>query len=286
VDVVAYNVATVEGAASKLDGTQATVSCLLANGLPTDRAAVSFRSYGPGAKTERGIVHGASMQWTDDETLQLRRGVATIEVANSGPLNCTVSFDGIAQNHWWLTDPTRVPNARRAVYETIDPQLQSIQAFIAGGRAQDARNLEAAVAWLLWMLGFSVAHLGAMPKTQDAADLLMTTPMGHFAVIECTTGLLKAENKLARLHERAEAVRRKLRETNNTALRVLPAIVTTKARSDVAPDLESAERIGILVQTRENLDQVIIQTMFQPNPEQVYTQAEQEVAAALSKYRR
>jgi hypothetical protein len=109
--------------------------------------------------------------------------------------------------------------------------------------------------------------------------------MGHFAVIECTTGLLKAENKLARLHERAEAVRRKLRETNNTTLRVLPAIVTTKARNDVAPDLESAERIGILVQTRENLNQSITQTMFQPNPEQIYTQAEQEVAAALSKYR-
>jgi hypothetical protein len=77
VDVVAYNVATVEAAVSKLDGTQATVSVLLANSLPTDRAAVSFRSYGPGAKTERGIVYGASMQWTDDEKLQLRRGVAS-----------------------------------------------------------------------------------------------------------------------------------------------------------------------------------------------------------------
>jgi hypothetical protein len=172
------------------------------------------------------------------------------------------------------------------VYETIDPQLQTIQLFIAGqGRGQDARNLEAAVAWLLWMLGFSIAHLGAMPKTQDAADLLMATPMGHFAVVECTTGLLKAENKLAHLHERAEVVRRSLRETNNTAFRVLPAIVTSKARNEVTADLEAAERLGIYVMAREGLDQAVNQTLFQPNPDQIYAQAEQEVAAALSRYR-
>ena len=49
------------------------------------------------------------------------------------------------------------------------------------------------------MLGFSVVHLRSTTRMQDAADLLATTPSGHIAVIECTTGLLKAEDKLALL---------------------------------------------------------------------------------------
>jgi hypothetical protein len=81
--------------------------------------------------------------------------------------------------------------------------------------------MESVVAWLLWMLGFSVAHLNTR-RTRDAADLLVTSPAGHFAVVECTTGLLKAENKLSLLHERAEAVRRSLAVSNRSHLHLLP----------------------------------------------------------------
>ena len=83
-------------------------------------------------------------------------------------------------------------------------RLENLRAIIANaqGRGEEARDMESVVAWLLWMLGFSVAHLNTR-RTRDAADLLVTSPAGHFAVVECTTGLLKAENKLSLLHERA-----------------------------------------------------------------------------------
>jgi hypothetical protein len=180
----------------------------------------------------------------------------------------------------------RVQNARRAVYETFDPKLQNLQAIISGAqsRGQDARNLEAAVAWLSWMLGFGVAHLGAIPKAQDAPDLVIATPAGHFAVVECTTGLLKAENKLALLHSRAAAVRRSLDASSNTIQRVLPVIVTSRTRSEVAPDIEAAEKLGIHVITREGLEEVALRTMLQPNADQVYAGAERIVAAALEKH--
>jgi hypothetical protein len=143
--------------------------------------------------------------------------------------------------------------------------------------------LEPAIAWLLWMLGFSVAHLSG-PKSRDAADLLADTPSGHFAIVECTTGLLKAENKFALLHARTESVRRNLRESNNTVQRVLPVIVTTMTASQVKADMEAAEKLGIVVIAREALDQTIERTLIQPNADQLYAQAEQAVSAALTKY--
>jgi hypothetical protein len=197
-----------------------------------------------------------------------------------------VSYEGVAQSHLWIGDPAHSQNPRRAVYEVFDPQLQSLQAFLLGAyaRGQERRNLEAAVAWLLWMLGFNVAHLGAMPKTQEAADLLATTPTGHFAVVECTTGLLKAENKLALLHSRANAVRQRLKDSSNSELHVLPVIVTSRPRAEVEADIEAAEKLGIHVLTRENLEQSVTMTLIPQNADTLYQGARAIVSAALAKH--
>jgi hypothetical protein len=285
VGLIAYNVAAIDTEKSKVDGTNADVHVLLARGLPTDGVVLGYRSYVPGMNPVRSTLSGQAMQWTEETGRQ--RGRAAIQVVNAAVLNCTVSYAGVAQAHFWLSDPTRVQNARRAVYETFDPKLQNLQAIISGAqsRGQDARNLEAAVAWLSWMLGFGVAHLGAIAKAQDAPDLVIATSAGNFAVVECTTGLLKAENKLALLHSRAAAVRRSLAASSNTVQRVLPVIVTSKTRSEVAADIEAAEKWGIHVITREGLEEVVaLRTMLQPNAEQVYAEAERIVAAALEKH--
>jgi hypothetical protein len=201
-------------------------------------------------------------------------------------INCTLTYDGIAQAHYWLVDPENSQNPRRAAYEAFDPKLEGLQASIekASVRGQDARQFESAVAVLLWLLGFNVVHL-ALPRTRDAADVLAATPIGHLAVVECTTGLLKAENKLALLHARTEAVRRSLVASNNTYQRVLPVIVTTRSSNDVKADMEAAERLGVVVITREALQDLLDRSLIQPNADQMYTQAEQAVTTALARYR-
>jgi len=134
------------------------------------------------------------------------------------------------------------------------------------------------------MLGFSVAHLGSTRRTQDAVDLIATTPNGHFAVIECTTGLLKADQKLPRVVERAEHVRRRLAESGNRYARVLAVMVTSKTRGEVVADIERAERLRVLVITQEDLQQSSNRTLALPNADQLFEQAEQTVQAAAAKY--
>jgi hypothetical protein len=185
-------------------------------------------------------------------------GSAELDVAEGAILHCFASYDGLAQHFGWLADQSTTQNARRAAYEAFDPRLETLKSIIPGGhvRGRDARELESVVAWIFWMLGFSVVHLGSATTMQDAADLLATTPSGHIAVIECTTGLLKAENKLALLHARSQAVRRALDASGARHLRSLTVMVTSQPRSDVEVDMEPAERLGIMVMTREDLDQL------------------------------
>jgi hypothetical protein len=283
IEIVAYNVEAIDVQRSKVSGTSANIHVLLAKGLAPDRLTLGYRVYVPGSATARSVISGASMQWTEEE--QAQHGETEIQIPVAAALNCTVSYAGIAQSHYWLGDPDRAQNPRRAVYEAFDPKLETLRATIANaqGRGEEARDLESAVAWLLWMLGFSLAHLNTR-RTRDAADLLVATPSGHFAVVECTTGLLKAENKLSLLHERSEAARRALAASNSAHLRIMPVMVTSKMRTEITPDLEMAEKLGVLVMTRESLESAVNRTLVQPNADQMYTEADKAITDALAKY--
>lgn len=51
---------------------------LLANGLLTDRLAMTYRNYALGAVTERGKISGAAIEWTEGEGFQRGRSPITV----------------------------------------------------------------------------------------------------------------------------------------------------------------------------------------------------------------
>jgi len=61
--------------------------------------------------------------------------------------------------------------------------------------------------------------------------------------------------------------------SNNQHLRVLPIIVSSKSRSEVAADIEQAVKLVILVLTSENLARAIDNTLVLPNAEKMYDDA-------------
>jgi len=91
------------------------------------------------------------------------------QAENTAVLNCTVSYDGIAQSHLWISDPERAKPATSSL-RSIRSKLENLKGILgaATGSRSEARELESVVAWLLWMLGFSVAHLGGTRRTRDA----------------------------------------------------------------------------------------------------------------------
>lgn len=285
VEVIATHVAGVD-LGTRVQGAKAKVGLLLANGLSREKCRLGYRVFHQGRVVTRASIDGTKMHWEQQESFL--RGSAEIDVPEGAVLGCTATYDGYTQHQGWITDPTTVQNPYRAVYEAFDNQATILRDFLENsqGKGRDARDLETGVAWLLWMLGFGVAHLGGTAKTQDAPDLVATTPRGNFAVIECTTGLLKAENKLPRLIERAETLRRKLDASGNRHLHVLPVIITSKDREEVKADLEQAEKLGVVVVTKESLQQALNRTLVLPNAESIYTEGERTAREGQEKYTR
>jgi hypothetical protein len=273
VEVVAFHVAAIAMESSVI-GTKAKLVINLVNGLDREKASIGFRLLERDAVVRRGTLSGDAISWEDSARYQ--RGQAELEVAAGTILHCFACHDGRAHHHSWVANPSAAQNPFRAVHVAFDSNLTVLRELIAKAQSKgaNARDLEVAVSWLLWMLGFSTTHIGQTRKTEDAPDLIAATPMGNLVVIECTTGILHEDSKLPHLVQRTEKIRHSLAACGNQHLRVLPVLVTTKTRDEVRAELDRAHKLGVLVATDEDFSQLIDRTLLFPSAERLYEEAE------------
>lgn len=274
VDIVAFNVAAI-GGESSVTGTKAKLVINLVNGLKRDLATIGYRLIERNAVVKRGTLYGSAITWKD--TTNFQQGETALEVAAGAVLHCVATYGERAQHHYWVADPATAQNPFRAVHQTFDKNLDVLQELVAKAQAKgaNARDLEIAVGWMLWMLGFSATHIGGSKKTEEAPDLIAATPSGNLVVIECTTGILKEDSKLPHLFERSEKVRQSLFASGNQHLKVLPVIVTTKTHEEIRSELDQAYKNGALVATIEDFPQLINRTLLYPNAERLFAEAEE-----------
>jgi len=275
-EIIAFSTLLI-GGDSVVRGTTAKLILYLAKGLQPENASLGYILFDKGKIFRRDTLSGGNFKWNDADISQ--RGEFEIEVPAGSVLHCFATFAGETQHHAWVIDPSTVQNPLRAAHQTFDTNLQALQEILTnqGGKGQNARELETAVGWVLWMLGFAVTHLGGTKRTEDAPDIVASTAQGHLVVIECTTGLLKGDNKLPKLVERAQRIRQSLTASGNSHVRVLPVIITTRTREEVKPDIEQATKSGVLVATREGFAELINRTNLLPNSDWLYVQAENEL---------
>ena len=280
VELVANHVAYVSSD-SVVSGAEAKPSIFLAKLLDHRKCQIGYRVLLNGKAVNRGSIPGETLSWS--ERADYFAGEGWVAIPQGAVLHCIASYDGVAQHEEWIADPTHSQNPRRIAFEEFDDQLEILRDYLFEELKQrkNSHDFEFGVAWLLWMLGFSVNQVGGTPRTSDAADILAVTPQGNILVVECTVGLLKAENKLAKLVGRSEAVKKRLAASSNSHLKLLPVIVTAKTRDEIAADLEQAQKLGMFVLTQENLRELLQQTIAAPNAESIYDHAWDEVQPKL-----
>ena len=283
IDIYTGSVAIIDAASTNQSG-KIKIIIRLGHGLAPNDAAVGYKVLIQSRVVQRQRLSGDNFVWAHKPLYQV--GTTEFNVEPGAVVQCFVSYAGQVQHFGWLVDPSSVLNSRRGMYDIVDPSLKTMMSIITDvdRKTWNARDLERAVSWIFWMLGFSVVHFGQTKGIQDAVDLIATAPSGHVALIECTTGLLKAESKLSILHDRIQGARRTLDASGNQHLRILPVIVTSQPRADIMADLEAAERLGIYVIAREEIDSMIQNTLFPYNADKLFLDAETSVKETLAKY--
>jgi hypothetical protein len=98
-----------------------------------------------------------------------------------------------------------------------------------------------------------------------------------------TTGLLRADNKLPKLVARHSTVRARLDQSNNRHVKLLPIMVSTLTKAELQADLEQAEKLGVGVLSREDLDQLVNRTTLTGNAAEWFNFAEKTIEGLKSK---
>jgi uncharacterized protein (DUF4415 family) len=285
IDILASNVAEILFESAIADEV-ANITLLVAPSLEPSQASLGYRVFSQGKVVARNQAAGENITWSFLEGRHVGR--TNIPVPPGALVQCFANYGSNAQHQYWIVDPKTAQNPRRAIYENFDRSQSNLESFLLqpsqGGNA--SRDFESAVAWWLWMIGFSPLHIGHNAKLSDAPDIIAIAPAGHVAVIECTTGLLKAANKLQHLISRSAALRRSLDASGYSFLRILPVMATSRTRSEVAADLADAEKLGVLVLTADNLTNAVKETLLLPNPDAMFADAEQHAELRRAQHKR
>jgi hypothetical protein len=256
----------------------ATLGIWMANSLDKFKARIGYRVVVKGRVENRGSVSSDAMTWTDDGAALT--GLTHLTVPVGSIVQCFATYDNHTHHMQWRADPSVFQNPRAALLSMANILDNTLREYIDPGtqpRGRAADDFEAAIGWLLWALGFSPALFGTNAKTRDVFDIAAVTPLGDFLVVECTLGLLKADSKLSTLQSRSANLRSKLDSSDMKHIRVLPVIVTALSKEQVVVDVPQAEQHGILVLTKQNLDNALIELLRLPDANSLYETAWQIV---------
>jgi hypothetical protein len=144
-------------------------------------------------------------------------------------------------------------NARIAFYETIDPGLRVLRAWLFP-KKEDRPKFEAGVARLFMFAGFHVDFLTGDKVLDDGADLLAHHTAGaRCLVVECTTGSLNSGGKIGKLVKRVGELRSACPE-----IRVDGVLVASSPQKDLAKsERESAGAEGVSIVSAEGLSELL-----------------------------
>jgi hypothetical protein len=172
----------------------------------------------------------------------------------------------------WFLDPAKAPNHRFAATQHFDSDLRMIRQGLF--ESPDPSRFEAAVAALLFLLGFS-------PSVQletNSPDLVVATPHGRLILVECTTRVADVATKMGKLVDRRGALLRTLREDNHGA-EVAAALVCRVPRDQIAVQADAIKAMGIVLATAEDLTDGLTRARLPVDPDDILAQALRALAS-------
>lgn len=270
---------------SRIDGTKATIQINAAKGLDESQINLGVVIHGRQAPLERKNLQNTDISWKDlEENPAVKVGEVTLTVPKASLLHCYANFGNRCYNTYWVTDPTTTQNHLRAIVESFDADFRKTKQLLDQGRGgSNSEGHENAMATMMWMLGFSPLNTS---KLVEAPDLVGVDADGNIIVVECTLGDLKTKqgNKMKNLLDRAKLVTEALEKANASFFKCIPVVVSSKNAEDIKDDIAECERQGIVVYTRDDLEELFNITRSHPNSRQRFAELKSRIEEKTAQF--
>jgi hypothetical protein len=252
---------------SEIKGGQAVINCLSSANLDREKLGLSLVTYARDRSPVRISVDMSTVSWSTESSLDgVLRGCTTIPSRDSDLARCFVSFDGVCQHWFWISDAEKRRNNLRAIVEAVDPKLRKTRELLQlDGETKNSDGFEDAVSSVLIMLGFVPFQPGK--QMTDAADIYAVAANGDVLVVECTLGDMKANrgSKIQILIDRTRSLRQSLNRAGFSHLSCVPVAVSGRDRLDLKDDTQICERDGIALVSRDEIDGILELTLSSPD---------------------
>jgi hypothetical protein len=242
--------------------------------LDIKQVGLALRSV-PGVGLQSRQQAASLIEWSDAE-LNSREGRATVPLENCDNVLAIVMLGSQTVRRQWILDPAKAGNTRFIATQVYDNDLKRLSKVLF--ESTDSREFEKGIASLAFLLGFSPA----LQVESDAPDLLLTTPYGRIALIECTLKIADFATKLGKLVERQQAMKKAF-ESIQHYVRIYGILVCALPKDRIRYDASELERSGITLVTQEHLTEALGRLRHPPHPDKIFEDIDARSAVSATK---
>jgi hypothetical protein len=196
----------------------------------------------------------------------VRKGMPDVVLKNADSALAMLTIGLRTARRQWFLDPDKALNSRYVSTQLFDKELRQLRLSVM--EPTDSDRFERGIASLLFLLGFS----SAIQVETQAPDIIATTIGGKLALIECTLKISDFPNKLGKLVDRRNALKRTL-EANGHALNVSAFLICALPRAQVAVDDSQLSQHQVSLLCKEELAQAFDQLRIPKDPDEMLNRA-------------
>lgn len=235
------------------------------------KVGVAIREF-PGKGIESRRQFGGAIVWSRVKGGS-RSGRLEANLLNADSVLAMLTLGTQTIRRQWFADSDKALNTRYVATQFFDRELKQLRQALLD--STDSVRFEQAVASLLYLLGFSPA---IQVETQSP-DILVSSPMGKFAIVECTTKISDFQSKLGKLVDRRNALLSSL-DTMGNAHRIDAFLVCGLPRSHIAAEEKQLTQHRVTLLCRENLADGLMRTRIPISPDEMLDQAALQIERA------
>jgi hypothetical protein len=209
---------------SIIQNKKATISVATPINLEEKNLKVSYKLFYPN-RVERGVLT-SNIKW-QNESHEVKTMKVHLNVDECVTMHVFASINGMCVEDMYIIDPTVSNNPRAVILEVFDNRFGMLNRYLAGEGERKASNFERSIGDLLTTLGFSVWDIGDNRYGSNRPDIVAITPNNNVIVIDCTLEQPNQGDKLSKLEERTQSIKRALKEQYlGHTTEVLPVLIT------------------------------------------------------------
>lgn len=195
-----------------------------------------------------------------------RTGTLKLTLINANSVLIMLVVGGRTVRRRWFDDPDKAVNSRFVATQLFDKDLKQLKLVVLD--STDAFRFEKGIASLLHLLGFA----SAIQIETEAPDIIINTPEGRLAIVECTTKISDFQKKLGKLVDRRNALTANLELTGHN-FQVGAFLVCGLPRGQIAVEERLLTQHQVTLLCKEDLARAFEQLRTPTSPDEMFNQA-------------